>query len=205
MSPSPRDTLIVADNQDNWELDTWATYPPELVISLGDLCVGEMRELRAALPTTPILGVLGNHDWERANLSDISAENLTGSDTAAAATGQLLGSRYLAAAGCVRYKDDPEDVLYTQDEYAAAIGKLDTAHLDLLVTHCPPAGVNDDPAPAVHQGIAALDPIVRSTRPRYVLHGHTHPEPHEVVTEYPGSPDTEVIYVYGSERRVLVL
>lgn len=83
-------------------------------------------------------------------------------------TRRLSSSRFLAVSGGVRYRDDPADALYTE-----AVRALDASGVDLLGTHCPPAGCNDDSKVAVHQGINALDPhraIVTSPVPAARTH-----------------------------------
>lgn len=80
--------------------------------------------------------------------------------------------------------------------------------VSVLVTQCPPAGRNadhDHDHDHAHQGIEALVPLVHAARPRYLLHGHTYPETHEIVTEFPGVPGCEVHYVYSYKRTTLVI
>jgi Icc-related predicted phosphoesterase len=45
--------------------------------------------------------------------------------------------------------------------------------LDILITHSPPFAIHDDDSHA-HQGLKALNFLIRVARPRYLLHGHTH-------------------------------
>jgi len=45
--------------------------------------------------------------------------------------------------------------------------------LDILISHSPPLGIHDDDTQA-HQGLRALNLILRTARPRYHFHGHTH-------------------------------
>ena len=55
------------------------------------------------------------------------------------------------------------------------IRKLPAA--DVLLCHCPPRGVNDDPDDPAHIGFEALRDWVLEHRPRWLLHGHVHPQP----------------------------
>ncbi|MCV7247756.1 metallophosphoesterase [Mycobacterium koreense] len=80
----------------------------------------------------------------------------------------------LAVQGCVKYKEPTGDVLFTQEQYAQAIDPLPGA--DLVITHCPPAGVNDADDDA-HRGITALRRWVDRHQPRWLLHGHTYENP----------------------------
>jgi Icc-related predicted phosphoesterase len=46
-------------------------------------------------------------------------------------------------------------------------------YLDILVTHSPPWGINDQPDRA-HQGFKAFRWLLEKFRPAYHLHGHIH-------------------------------
>jgi len=97
--------------------------------------------------------------------------------------------------GCVRYKPGESDILYTQDEYSTMVAALRPA--DVLVTHCPPAGINDHDD-AAHQGITALRHWVDSHQPKFLIHGHTYPRP--PITRHGA---TRVEYVHGA--RIVVI
>jgi len=45
--------------------------------------------------------------------------------------------------------------------------------LDVLIAHSPPLGVHDIPTPA-HTGFRVFLNLMRTLRPRYLLHGHRH-------------------------------
>ena len=75
--------------------------------------------------------------------------------------------------GCVRYKASRTDVLYTQGEYREMVAQLPLA--DILVTHCPPTGINDHARDPAHNGIDALLPWLEQFTPRVLIHGHTYP------------------------------
>jgi uncharacterized protein len=66
----------------------------------------------------------------------------------------------------------------------------------VLITHCPPAGVNDDPDDPAHVGYEGLRDWVERHRPRHLLHGHVHPPPGTLV-EHVG--DTKVHWVQGAQ------
>lgn len=91
----------------------------------------------------------------------------------------------------MRYKDGSKDLLYTQSEYAEMIRGLSPA--DVLVTHCPPAGLNDHRSDPAHVGIDELRRWVDSTAPRLVIHGHTYPKP--ALTRHGA---TRIEYVYAA-------
>lgn len=94
----------------------------------------------------------------------------------------------LGVSGCVRYKPHG-DIQFTQDEYLDALAAIPPA--DLVVTHCPPRGVNDQDDPA-HIWIDALRHYLDHFRPAHLFHGHTYPDP--PITEHKG---THIHYVHG--------
>ncbi len=155
----------------------------EAVLLLGDLD----RAWIESLMTLRIrrLGVHGNHDPENL-LTELEAEDLHGRRTA-------LGSLTVAGfEGCVRYgRGGPHQL--TQDQAARKVRKLPGA--DVLLCHCPPAGVNDEPDDPAHVGFAALVPWLAEHRPRYLLHGHTQPDP-RTRTARVGA--TTVVWVRGA-------
>lgn len=180
-------TLVIADTTEGWE-DTDPEPHPELILSLGDLHIFDLRQIMARYPGVPLLGVHGNHDSARPLGREPGTTDLTGGQIARQQN--LGGTIVLAVQGCVRYKEGTGDVLHTQEEYSAALAPI--TDFDVLVTHCPPAGCNDHEDPA-HVGIAALDDAVERARPQVIVHGHTYPEP--PVTEFFGA---RVEYVYGA-------
>ena len=83
---------------------------------------------------------------------------------------------------------------YTQREASKLVKRLPGA--DVLICHCPPLGINDDPDDPAHIGFEALREWVDRHRPRYVLHGHTHPLPGRALTRY---GDTQVRWISGAQ------
>lgn len=131
----------------------------------------------------PSLGVYGNHcDGRYFNKLGITNLHL--------ARVEIAGTTFTGLQGCVRYKEGTRDLLYTQDEYAEMISQMPAA--DVLVTHCPPAGINDH-ADDAHVGIAALRAWVDANGPRALIHGHTYPD--VPATTY---GRTRIEYVYGA-------
>ncbi len=82
------------------------------------------------------------------------------------------GVSFTGLQGCVRYKPGTTDILYTQWQYQWLVKALRAA--DVLVTHCPPRGVNDHEDTA-HLGIDALRKWLDRVQPRVLIHGHTYP------------------------------
>lgn len=152
----------------------------DVVITAGDLNRYKLTGIdQAGVPT---MGVYGNH-CRRDYLGALGMQNLHLS------TVTIDGVSFTGLEGCVRYKADSAAALYTQEEYHRLVAELPPA--DVLVTHCPPRGVNDHDDPA-HVGIDALNDWLQRTSPALLIHGHTYPT-HPV--RRVGS--TRVEYVHG--------
>jgi Icc-related predicted phosphoesterase len=157
------------------------------VICLGDLQPSWMERLdRVRLPK---LGVRGNHDAEP-YMAHFGIEDLHLRRMALDGGVTVCGFE-----GCVAYRRDgrEEGPAYTQRQAAKLVRRLPPA--DVLICHCPPAGVNDDPDDPAHVGFEALRDWVLEHRPRLLLHGHTHPHPGNLVERV---GDTRVVYVNGA-------
>jgi uncharacterized protein len=158
----------------------------DVVVTLGDLQPSWIEPLEFL--RTPKVGVYGNHDdepymdWYAIDNLHLRRLDLDG------------GLSFCGFEGCVAYRRSGHRVgpSYTQKEARKLARKLPAA--DVLVCHCPPEGVNDDPSDPAHIGFAALRAWVDEHRPRWLLHGHVHPTPGSLV-ERVGT--TRVIYVNG--------
>ena len=168
--PPPADAAeLVADN------------PTDVVITLGDLRPDWIASL--ATLDLPRLGVHGNHDGE-GELGPLGIRDLHLSRA------QVGEWSFAGFEGCVRYGDGPHQ--YTQEEATELTRRLPAA--DVLLCHCPPWGVNDDPDDPAHAGFRALRDWVERHRPRYLLHGHTTPDPR---TRKFSLGATKVVWVRG--------
>lgn len=176
--------LVIADMAPELPSDVEGFLDAEavdVVVLAGDLFSGDLRGLIQT--SRPTLGVYGNHcDGEY--LADMGFTNLHLSAV------DVAGLTFTGLEGCVRYKAGTSDILYTQEEYRQMVQQLPAA--DVLVTHCPPRGINDHQDPA-HHGIDALRTWVETRRPRLMIHGHTYPR--SAMTAF---GPTRVEYVQGS-------
>lgn len=163
--------------------DLIAAHRPELIVLLGDLEPAWTEDLAAV--ELPKLGVLGNHDAEDA-LTAIGAEDLQLRRV------EVGGRSFSGFGGSPRYSLDGDNE-WTEEEAAELVGRLPAA--DVLLTHSPPAGVNDDPGDPVHRGSPALREWVERQRPAWLLHGHTLPHPARRVHRL---GDTHVVHVRGA-------
>jgi Icc-related predicted phosphoesterase len=161
----------------------------DAVVCLGDLDRAWIEPL-ASLRGVPRIGVHGNHD-EPGLLAEVEVLDLMGKRTA------LGGHTFAGFEGCVRYGAGGP-FHYTQKQAAKLARKLPGA--DVLITHCPPRGINDDPDDPAHVGFDGLLDWVTEHRPRHVLHGHTHPVGGQVMSRF---GDTHVHWVSGARLIVL--
>lgn len=161
----------------------------DAVLCLGDLDRAWIESLASL--RLPKLGVHGNHDSDDV-LRDVEVEDLHLRRTS------LGGMTFTGFEGCVAYRGHGNHQ-YTQKQAAKLSRKLPTA--DVLLCHCPPYGINDDPDDPAHIGFEGLREWVDRNQPRHLLHGHTHPMPGRVVTQY---GPTRVHYVSGAKVLHLV-
>lgn len=154
----------------------------DLICTLGDLDQYSISEL-ASINHIPKIGVYGNHCsgtyFEPLGITNMHLK-----------TFEYGGLVFGGFEGCVRYKDDPYAKMYTQEE--AVVLLKDFPRVDVMLVHCPPYGVNDEPGELAHQGYKALRDYIEQKKPKYLLHGHTYPMADTLVRRH---ADTEIIYV----------
>jgi Icc-related predicted phosphoesterase len=182
--------LALADRPFHAEVSTLARqHDVDAIITLGDLQPSWLETLDGV--HVPKLGVYGNHDDEPYmtwfGIDDLHLNRI-----------QLDGGRSFSGfQGCVTYRRGSPGrrvgPTYTQHEASRLARKLPAA--DVLVCHCPPRGVNDDPDDIAHVGFDALRDYVWKHNPRWLLHGHTYPQPGRIVDHI---GDTKVFYVNGA-------
>lgn len=151
----------------------------DLIFGCGDLPYTYLEYLLSIL-NIPLYYVPGNHDpVYHPNRSLSFAEGGSNLDLKTAfAKGLLLAG----LGGSIRYRPDGVNQ-YTQAEAFSRAYRLALQlflkrirygkKLDILITHSPPFKIHDEDSSA-HQGLKALNFLVRVTRPRYLFHGHTH-------------------------------
>ena len=162
----------------------------DLVIGCGDLPADYLDAL-ATVYGAPLIFVRGNHD-PPGRQGDYPRE--------AEIDGRVVTEKGLLIAGLegsIRYSDGPHQ--YTERQMMGKVQalrlRLRLRHPDILITHGPPAGVNEG-TDAPHHGLQAVRRAVEWMRPRLLLHGHVHPYGREVPREgHLG--ETRVINVVG--------
>jgi uncharacterized protein len=174
----------------------------DCVIACGDLPPYYLEFLVSMLDV-PVYYVRGNHDGELMERDGDGRAQPPGGCT-------LLEDRVIdhdglllaGLGGSPRYNGKSDQ--YTDFEQQLRILKLAPRlwlnqrrygrALDILVTHAPPRGINDQPDPC-HLGFPSFLRFLDRYRPRYMLHGHIHLYNRNArhITRY---GETEVINVY---------
>ncbi len=157
----------------------------ELICLLGDLDYYSLLELKD-IDTIPKIGVYGNH-CSGTYFDVLGVQNIHLN------VFEYKGLCFGGFEGCVRYKEDPYAKMYTQDEAIKLFESF--PKVDVILSHCPPFGINDEEEIA-HQGFIALKTYLDIHKPLYLMHGHTYPKDTELVTEYRG---TNIVYVYSDK------
>lgn len=151
----------------------------EMVLGCGDLPYTYLEYLLSVL-NVPLYYVPGNHD--PAYDPDRKLSKAEGGSNLDLKIAFAKGFLIAGLGGSIRYRPDGVNQ-YTQEEAFSRAFILATRillrrlryrrDLDILITHSPPFGIHDEDSKA-HQGLKALNFLIRVTRPRYHFHGHTH-------------------------------
>jgi uncharacterized protein len=153
--------LAIADRAPREKIKTILDKNPvQMICTLGDLDQMALAELED-IHNIPKLGVYGNH------CSGMYFEPL-GITNMHLKTFEFGGLTFGGFEGCVRYKNDPYAKMYTQEEATELL--KDFPHVDIMLVHCPPYGIHDEPKELPHQGYKALREYLEKKKPRYLLH-----------------------------------
>ena len=151
----------------------------ELLLGCGDLPYHYLENLVSFL-NIPLFYVPGNHDpLYNPQDAKTSAEGGSNLDLKLVRYKKFLIG---GLGGSIQYRPDGANQ-YTQTvAYLRAFRLyprliLNKIHygraLDILITHSPPYGIHDESSQA-HQGLKAINWLLRVAKPRYHFHGHTH-------------------------------
>jgi Icc-related predicted phosphoesterase len=182
--------LAIADRRPKIDIaQTVQQNQIELIVTLGDLTREDIFQL-GAITHIPKIGVYGNHDsggyMPEFGIWDMHRK-----------IWEFQGLKFGGFQGCVRYKDNPDAIMYTQQEAVQLMA--DYPPVDVFISHCPPRGINDEDELA-HQGYDGLRMYLDRFQPKAWLHGHTYPTEETVIRQY-GSTRIE----YVSEYKILTL
>ena len=164
--------LVVSDHENR---KIWDFFEPgmldryDLILSCGDL-KPEYLSFLATMSHAEVLYVHGNHDR---NDQKTPPEGCTPIDDRIFV---FRGIRILGLGGSMRYKPGP--FMYTESEMKRRIRKLwfkirRKQGFDILLTHAPAAGINDQEDLA-HNGFECFRELIDRYHPKYFLHGHVH-------------------------------
>jgi Icc-related predicted phosphoesterase len=158
--------LVLADETPYVPLERLLERDVDIVLCLGDLTRQELEPLADA--RLPKLGVHGNHDdgGEFDGLG-IESVHLRRIELAGLCFGGFSGSHeYGRRVGGNGYT-------WSQKEASKLLGKL--GHVDVMLAHSPPLGINDDADDPAHIGLLGLREYLEREHPAMLLHGHTYP------------------------------
>lgn len=177
--------LAIADRRPNIDIQhVIRQNAVELVVTLGDLTREDLMQLEQVV-TIPKIGVYGNHDsgmyMPELGIWDMHLK-----------VWDYNGLRFGGFQGCVRYKENPDAIMCTQEEVSRLMAHF--PKVDVFLCHCPPRGINDEEEVA-HQGFDALRDYIEREQPKVLLHGHTYPNEENIVTQH-GSTRIEYVYQY---------
>lgn len=155
----------------------------DIIITLGDLTQADLSELEY-ITNIPKIGVYGNHClgtyMEPLGIVNMHLKAYT-----------WRGLTFGGFQGCVRYKENPEAIMFTQEEATELM--RDFPKVDVFLSHAPPYGVNDEPEEIAHQGFHALREYLDQQQPKVWLHGHTYPTEENLIKQH---GPTRIEYVY---------
>jgi Icc-related predicted phosphoesterase len=150
----------------------------DLLVHAGDLTrrgeLDELRDLNAWLGTLPHphkVVIAGNHDWccqqEPERARELVTDAIYLEDEVCLIAGlRIYGSPWTHGFGGWAFTRRPMALAYHWAELPDG--------LDLLLTHGPPLGAQDQNAKGEHLGDAALAEAVRRVGPRLHVFGHIH-------------------------------
>ncbi|MBX2986758.1 MAG: metallophosphoesterase family protein [Bdellovibrionaceae bacterium] len=157
------------------------THPVDAIFTLGDLYSSHLKELQNI--SIPKFGVYGNHCSE-AYMPELGIKNLH-------LQTEKLGELTIGGfEGCHRYKENGHHQ-FSHQESVDLIKNF--PKVDILLTHAPPLGVNDDWSTESHQGLYGTLEYIKSNPVKILFHGHTYPKDNHVSK----IENTIVVYTYG--------
>jgi uncharacterized protein len=155
--------LVLADERPYVPLARLLERDVDLVLCLGDLSSADLEALADA--RLPKLGVYGNHDegdeFDGIGIEDVHLRRI-----------EVAGLCFGGFSGSHEYHEDRR-FTWTQKKASKLLRKL--GHVDVMLAHSPPLGINDDADDRAHIGLAGLREYVERERPAMLLHGHTYP------------------------------
>lgn len=153
-----------------WDYFCKEDFPEiDLIVSCGDLKASYLSFL-ATMSSVPVLYVRGNHD------DRYEVEPPEGCICIEDTIYEHEGVRFLGLGGSYRYNAGVNQ--YTEAEMKRRVRKLwlqlqRKKGFDVLVTHAPAFGVNDEKTLA-HRGFEVFNTLIEKYKPALFVHGHVH-------------------------------
>lgn len=158
-------------------------HRPDVILTLGDLKREDLEYLKDL--SLPKFGIYGNHCDEDyllpLNIKNLHLKHQTFNN--------LTWSGF---EGCVLYKNAPRQ--YFQQQATQLLFHTDKA--DIMLSHAPPAGVNDNILSDSHLGFEAFREYIKNHSPKFWFHGHAYPKKSQKISKL---NNTIIIYVHGVE------
>jgi uncharacterized protein len=155
--------LALADEPPYVPLERLLERDVDLVLCLGDLTRQDLEPLGSF--QVPKLGVHGNHD-DGGEFTGLGIESVHLRRV------EVAGLWFGGFSGSHEYGRDPR-YTWSQKQASKLLRKL--GHVDVLLAHSPPLGINDDADDPAHVGLAGLRDYVEREHPAMLVHGHTYP------------------------------
>lgn len=152
----------------------------EMIITLGDLSYDILLDIKKT--NIPKIGVYGNHCsgqyMNRLWIDNIHLEN------------RLINwISFIWLEWCHKYKDNAK-FQYSQDEVEKLIKENFPEKVDVIISHSPPYGINDN-IDLAHIWFKELKNYIDIVKPKYLFHWHTY-DYWTFIDKYNG---TNIIYV----------
>jgi uncharacterized protein len=156
--------LALADRPFHADASTLANqHGVDAILTLGDLQPSWLETLDRV--HVPKLGVYGNHDegdeFDGIGIEDVHLRRI-----------EVAGLCFGGFSGSHEYHEDRR-FTWTQKKASKLLRTL--GHVDVMLAHSPPLGINDDADDRAHIGLAGLREYVEREHPAMLLHGHTYP------------------------------
>jgi Icc-related predicted phosphoesterase len=173
----------------------------ELILGCGDLPYPYLENLLTFL-NIPLFYVPGNHD-PNYNPENALARVEGGSNLDLKL---IRFKKFLIGGfgGSIQYRPNGTNQHSQTDAYLRALRMLPRLllnkinygrSLDILITHSPPFGIHDEDSQA-HQGLKAINWLIRVAKPRYHFHGHTHFQRHNLSPSETTQGVTRIVNVF---------
>ena len=166
--------MLLSDTADKalWDyLDRSLLEGIDLILACGDL-PAEYLSFLTCFTNAPILYVRGNHD------DHYEKKPPEGCVCVEDDLYVYKGVRILGLGGSMKYRESPN--MYTERQMTWRVWKLwlklwRHKGFDILLTHAPARGVGDQ-EDLPHRGFEPFNRLMDRWHPRYMVHGHVHPE-----------------------------